>query len=378
MSSSSLPDQLSVDIYPAARWSDVRPAWATLAEASPYSSFFLLPEWVDCWLANCAEGLSVQVLVFRDESQPVGACLVTGKNVRLGGIPVRRIYLNAAGEDELDDTCIEYNNLLCLAGWEGPVARALASHLAAEKWDELVLNGFCDGPPLEAILAAFPECETAQNARPSYYVDLDAIRDSGSAYEDLLGQPTRKHLRQNYRHYAKLGELKTQTASSEEEALSMLDELAALHQDSWTRRGQPGAFSSATFNGFHRDLIRATFGQGGTQLFRISAGEVVGLIYAFVYRRKVYFYQSGLRYTDDKRLSPGQVANACAINRCLEAGWAEYDFLAGDTPYKKSLGTKLRSLTWVCLRRPHWKLRGIEVLRQIKAKLRSGETARAV
>jgi CelD/BcsL family acetyltransferase involved in cellulose biosynthesis len=363
----SSPEKLSLQVCPPDRWPELRADWAAVAEASPYTSFFLLPEWTEAWLATCTAGLNVRILLFRHGEQPVGACLAVRKTVRRGGIPVRRVYLNTAGEDERDDTCIEFNNLLCLEGWEEAVARGLAEDLDREKWDELMLNGFSAGPPLDALRAALSQCEASQEICPSHYVDLDAIRDSATSYEESLGPTTRKHLRQNYRHYAKLGDLQTGRAATLDEALSMLDELAALHQESWQRRGRPGAFASSSFTAFHRTLIRKTFASGGTQLFRVTAGEVVGLIYAFVYRRKVYFYQSGLRYSDDKRLSPGQVVNASVINACLEAGWSEYDFLAGDAPYKKSLGPCARDLTWVVLRRPGWKLRTIDLLRGIKA-----------
>jgi CelD/BcsL family acetyltransferase involved in cellulose biosynthesis len=122
--------------------------------------------------------------------------------------------------------------------------------------------------------------------------------------------------------------------------------------------------------------VRRTFPSGGTQLLRISAGEVVGVIYSFIRRGKVYFYQSGLRYTDDKRLSPGMVANAGAINHFLAAGCREYDFLAGNAQYKKSLSTHSRELDWLVLQRPGWKLRTIALLRKLKMKARQLRAAR--
>src|SRR5512133_60630 len=119
---SSPSQNVSLQVCSPGQWADVRCDWAALADASAYTSFFLLPEWTECWLENCAAGLKARVLVFRDGSRPVGACLVASKTVRRAGIPLCRLYLNAAGEDDRDDTCIEFNNLLCLPGWEGAVA----------------------------------------------------------------------------------------------------------------------------------------------------------------------------------------------------------------------------------------------------------------
>ena len=359
-----------VAVCAAAQWSEVKALWTALEQASPHASFFLTTEWTECWLEHCAAGLQVEFVVFRAGDRPVGICLLTYKTAHRGPIPVRRVYVNAAGEDERDSTCIEFNNLLCLEGWEEAVARALAGYVGGRNWDEIALYGFCAGPALEAFLGMFPDCRASHNLRPSHYVDLDAIRGAGKTYEDVLGQTTRKHLRQNYRNYGKAGELTVHAAGSVEEALGMLADLAVVHQESWVQRGKPGAFASESFMAFHRALIRRTFGSGGVQIWRVGAGDLIGFIYGLIYRGKVNFYQSGLRYTGDKRLSPGLVANACVINACLEAGFKEYDFLAGEVMYKKSLATANRELDWVVLQRPGWKLKGIELLRKVKAAAR--------
>ena len=82
-----------------------------------------------------------------------------------------------------------------------------------------------------------------------------------------------------------------------------LDELAQLHQNRWTGRGKPGVFASSRFIAFHRDLVARAFPSGGVQLLRIRAGAmVIGLLYNFIYKGRVYFYQGGLRFSDDNRL----------------------------------------------------------------------------
>ena len=75
------------------------------------------------------------------------------------------------------------------------------------------------------------------------------------------------------RLYAAIGPLSLRAASSADEALAMLEQLKALHQKSWRRRGQPGCFATPIFETFHRDLIRDRFRSGEIQLLRAAAGR---------------------------------------------------------------------------------------------------------
>ena len=101
----------------------------------------------------------------------------------------------------------------------------------------------------------------------------------------------------------------------------MLNDLAELNQRRWSGQGSASAFASPRFLAFHHNLIRKCFSAGAIQLLRVSAGaQTVGVLYNFVYRGKVYFYQCGFHYTGDRRLSPGRVTLAMAIQYSLDAG----------------------------------------------------------
>jgi CelD/BcsL family acetyltransferase involved in cellulose biosynthesis len=80
------------------------------------------------------------------------------------------------------------------------------------------------------------------------------------------------------------------------------------------------------------------FPRGAIQVLR---AEGVGVLYNFVDRGRVYFYQSGFHYSPDNRLKPGLVMHYLAVEHCLSnPELAEYDFLAGDSQYKRSLGMR--------------------------------------
>jgi CelD/BcsL family acetyltransferase involved in cellulose biosynthesis len=133
----------------------------------------------------------------------------------------------------------------------------------------------------------------------------------------------------------------------------MLDQLKALHQTSWQRRGQPGCFATPAFEAFHRDLIRTCFGNGEIQLLAATAGEQpIGYLYNFVHRDRVYAYQSGFDYAADGRLKPGLLTHALAIEHATRAGFAVYDLMAGANRLKASFASHGTEMVWLGVRRP--------------------------
>jgi CelD/BcsL family acetyltransferase involved in cellulose biosynthesis len=363
---------LSAVSHSAAAWPELAGVWAMLAAASPYSSVFTSAEWTGAWIAVFSSVLPISIVVFEDAAQPVGICLLTRRTVKRGPVPVKRVYLNTAGEDEEDEACIEFNNLVCLAGYELPVARAFKAHLDEEAWDELVLTAVTPGPVLEAMQEVFGAESYKAEMSAAAHVDLASLRTEGTPYERALGSRTRKNLRQNLRRYAAYGDVRLEQAQSAAEASAMLDQLADLHQTSWIARGKSGVFSSTRFFAFHRLLIETALDKTLVQLLRVSAGDhTIGLLYNFVWRGKVYFYQSGFHYDAGGQLNPGLVTIAYAVEHCLQNGYDDFDFLAGESQYKKVLSTGSNALYWAVIRNTGLKMHAVELLSQSRRWLRT-------
>lgn len=341
----------------SAQWRAASADWATLWRQCG-ASFFLSPDWVETWLETFGASLDAEVAVFRRGHQPIGACVLARRIHWRKIVPMRRVYLNCAGEPDDDDTCIEYNRLLCLPGEEESTARALLDHLSRESWDELSLNGMETRPPFLGT------AEIRQ--RPSWYVDLSALRASNAAYETSLSSNVRSQIRRSIHLFEQAGgPLALHIASSLDEANRFLTELADLHQKSWPARGKPGVFASARFNQFHRRLIERCFAKGSIQLLRAAAGDqTIGLLYCLQSAGRVYFYQSGFAYQQDNRLKPGLVTHFLAVNHYLnhQPAVSQYDFLAGDSQYKRSLAKNQRTLEWIVAQRPTMRVRAVELL----------------
>ena len=342
--------QVSVQALSWREWPGFASTWERIHRLCPAASFFVSREWVNCWLGAFGEDLNPDLLTFFADGVVVGCCLLVWRTQWVRGVPLRRVYLNCAGEDEADTTCIEFNSLLSLPEYERQVAEALVAFLRGRKWDELLLPGTVEQEALRILAVSLGANEVTEV--PSYYVEFSGFRNPPAEFLSSLSSKTRYHIRRSQRGYEEIGgPCALHVAQSAEEALGMLRQLAKLHQARWIGRGQPGAFHSPTFTAFHEAVIRQAFDQ--TLLFRLQAGEeVVGLLYCFLFRGWVYFYQSGFSYTLDSRRNPGLFTLNAVISHCLERADLEgFDFMAGDREYKRSLASTHRPLRWIVVRR---------------------------
>lgn len=344
---------LHMELLPPTAWMELAPSWSELVRCSTQASFFVSEEWIGIWLQIFALHLDVSIATFQSTDQLVGACLLVRPAGRWSRVPLRRVYVNAAGEPDAATTYVEFNTLVCRPGWESAVAGRLAEHLKDEDWDEFLLNGFTPGASYEALKTALGDYQIEEVWHPSCFVDLAQLRSSAGVMEDTLGRTTRKHLRQCQRSFAELGPLHLDIAKDADTAQAMFDELAEFNRRRWSARGRQVVFASPLFIAFHRALIRKCIQQGGVQLMRQMAGtHTVGYLYNLVFGKTVYFYQCGFNYSADKRLSPGTLAVTQAIQHCLDLGYDSFDFLSGDASYKQRLSTGSRRLVWATIRRP--------------------------
>ena len=239
--------------------------------------------------------------------------------------------------------------------------------------DELLAAGLAKNQ-LGFLRKSLPDWEAEISWSEDPYVDLNRIRLNGSSYRKAaLSKNSRGQVNRTLNAYGKRGSIETEVAHCAERALEMLTELKDLHQKTWTRRGQSGAFASENFCLFHEKLIETTFDHQKILMMRVTVNhEPIGILYSFLDRDRVLFYQSGFQYEDDNRFRPGLATHVCAIEKCLDLGHSEYHFLAGDdlTPrYKQSLSTDHQQLAWVRMIRPSPKNALLKFSRKLRRRL---------
>lgn len=329
--------------------------WRDL-EARADVTFFLSWDWMGAWVAE----LDAPPLVLVGEAG--GALVLLGLLVpRLrreagGAIRVRGLHLHATGRADIDVIAQEYNGFLVDRAW-GERAEAAAAawllgrRIGEHRFDELHVKDIV----AERGSALIPPGALVRelSRKPSWRVDLDAVREAGKPYLDTLSANTRQQVRRAMRLYEERGALSATRAPDAATALAWLDELAALHQRQWEARGEPGGFAFAFFTRFQRRLVAASVPRGTAEVVRVCAGAApIGYVYNLMLRGHVLAFVTGFRAEEDGRLKPGLVSHALCIQRHVEEGARVYDFMAGAYRYKENLGRPGPELVYLQMQRP--------------------------
>ena len=324
-------------------FSALEASWREL-ETRSNLSFFQSWTWLGC-------------LAERRFTDPVVLQVSDGRSVVGLGLLNRRrswretLWLGETGHPESDAVFTEHNGPLLAIGYEhlarDCVAAALADACAPyRRWPlrRVVLSGASES--LEQAARTVGRVSHMQTrAAP-----VLNIRTLGNAdYLDSLGRTTRYQLRRSLREIAQRGPVTMRRATSCEEALGFLAELARLHQTSWTDRGKPGSFANPTFVSFHRALVERGWPRQEIELWRLSAGgDCLAYLYNFRYRGCVCSYQSGIDYRGARpQERPGLTAHHLAIEHSIRENDVHYDFLAGSDRYKINLSNEIRHLHWL-------------------------------
>jgi CelD/BcsL family acetyltransferase involved in cellulose biosynthesis len=363
---------IAFEIVPMPLVDALEALWREL-EARSEGGFFLSWDWVGCWIEET--GLKPAILIGRQQGRVVLlAALVPTRRHDIARFAIAGMHLQTIGDLHQDIVTIEYNGFLLdrtLSGWvqQQAVGYLLTGPVVeGRRRNELHLKNVT--VPYDINFAETGARCIRLGQKPSWRVDLDAIRASGKAYLDHLSPNTRQQIRRSMRLYEREGKLVAQRARDVPEALRFLEELKELHQRTWTRRGETGSFAFPFFERFQRRLIATCLPRGTVEIIRVTCGErVIGYLYNFVWRGTVLAYQSGLAYEADARLKPGLVAHCLAIDSHLAEGAKIYDFMAGEARYKASLGEPGPEMYHLLLQRPTWALRLEFGLRNLKRAL---------
>jgi CelD/BcsL family acetyltransferase involved in cellulose biosynthesis len=337
------PLPLSIDIQPVTNFTGLAEGWREL-EGRAKGSFFQSWNWMGClagerfsdpWLLSARRG-----------ERLVGLGLFNRGPPRFG--VGRPLLLGESGDAAHDSIFIEHNNLLLDATEPADLARQCwsaldANELGRARW---ILSGVeqtvCDCIPVRRRIRV-------KTRRPAPCLNFPASGQAAGPLIDRFSANTRQQLRRSLRAWEKIGPLRLEIAASVDEAEAYLKGLKDLHQRSWTRRGKPGAFAEPFFERFHRTLIRQSWAARSIDLMRVAAGErIAGYLYNFIHQGWVASYQSGFDFSEDAdRLRPGMICHLMAIEHYAAAGMCRYDFLGGESRYKRSFANAETELLWV-------------------------------
>lgn len=351
-----MSSEYEVRLDPLPDTPDLASRWQELERRSR-CSFFLGWGWIACWLTLLPDRRAARLVSVHRQGRPVGLGVLVARR-RLGFGP-RYLYLHEVGDRRLDDLTIEYNGLLTERGLEADCLLALVRHLARRerRWSLLHLPGVeMFHFPAEAL--ARERLDVRTRVSPTPYVDLAALRRDGRAYLQGLSANNRSAVRRTERKLERaFGPVAVTVAADPAQRLAFFDALARLHQAHWTGQGKhAGAFADPRILAFHRRLIGDAGSGARTQLVELSAGgRPLGYAYNFIRDDTVYFYQMGVDYAGaGQHGSPGLLLLSRAVELAEAEGRARFEFMAGDSRYKRALSNAVGSMVWISIDRVGW------------------------
>ncbi|HEU4669280.1 MAG TPA: GNAT family N-acetyltransferase [Dyella sp.] len=330
-------------IRDAAAWDALREEWRALHGASPRASTPLDFAWLRCWweVYGPVYGRGgLRILTFWRDARLVGAAPLYLHLDGRGPFALRCLRFVSTGEAEFEETCPDYLDLLCLPGEDAACAEAFWDTVERMDWDAVELLDLPADSPLR--LAAEGRGWLRATSRGSCPI---ARLDAGfEAYLGGLSSKTRMRARQEMRKAAQSGAM-LELAGPEQVAACFAD-LVRLHQARWEAEGKPGCFAAPRFTRFHQRLLEEWPAPGRVVLGRLAhEGGAIVVLYGFVTAGKFDLYQLGVGSAEGTSLhSPGMAANLLLMERLAQEGVARYDFLRGDSAFKRSLTGELAEL----------------------------------
>jgi CelD/BcsL family acetyltransferase involved in cellulose biosynthesis len=333
-----------------AEWDAIREDWNTLHASSPYSSIPLDFDWLRGWwrVFGTLYGTGgLRIVTVRRGSRLIGAVpLYLGRRIA-GSLGTRHLRFISTGEEEHEETCPDYLNLLCLPGEEAICADAIWGEVRRMDWDHLEFLDLLEDSPL--LLGI-----TLPRGARSFSRGNCPIADLTDGFEAYLKRLSLKS-RQQARRVLREGEAGAHFEVADgKQAAGAFDDLVRLHQERWTVDCQPGVFAAPRFTEFHRNLIQEWLPTGRAILARLSVdGSPVAVLYGFLHGLKFDLYQLGVRRERASLVhSPGILANLLLMRTLAERGVTAYDFLRGSASYKLRLATRQNKLVAVQIWRP--------------------------
>jgi CelD/BcsL family acetyltransferase involved in cellulose biosynthesis len=245
------------------------------------------------------------------------------------------------------DTFAEYLDFIVERGREAEVTSAFCDFLhreVAAEWDFIFF---------ERILTTSPNLSTLKRkTRPLHLV---ALRDRqlkaphvvlGGSWPEFMAQKSRNFRNQWNNSWNRLqaeGEVKFLFAGSDVPLSAALAELTRLHRERWEE--DSASFRTEDYLKFHEQLCARLHANGWLLLLLLSVnGRNVAVRYDYRYAGKLWCMQGGWspEYAS-KRV--GTLLTGKVIEWGFEHGLREYDFLGGDSDYKRRWANGERLMT---------------------------------
>jgi CelD/BcsL family acetyltransferase involved in cellulose biosynthesis len=289
------------EITTAPELENLKRPWQNLWAKCTYATPFQSPAWLIPWWNSFRPGELTTLAVYEDQHLvALAPMFLLDGTVRL---------LGAGNTDYLD--------ILCERPCVTPVLRFLVDYLSNRAYD------FMDLPSWSPLLA----------------MDMPASECSVCPVLKLNQGTISRKLLANLENARRDRELQIEPAN-EESLPELMDALIDLHEARWKQKCQPGVLHSEEVRHFHRDAAPALSHAGLLRLYGLRHhGKWAAVHYCLSAHGRTYYYLGGFDPSMASR-SPGNLLIQHSIEKALECGDREYDFLRGQEANKYRWGAQ--------------------------------------
>ena len=243
-------------------------------------------------------------------------------------------YLNQTGIPKQDQVWIEHNDIMCTKEDRTDCLNALFNFL-----DNLVTDKLYVSMALEDKWKQ----ESSSTCRKYHSIPIKGYRTylAGENLEGCFSKNTREQTRRSNRLLLETcGDLSIKEASKDE-ARDYFNLLGQYHVKRWGQTPEGSGFNNPFFLAHHTHLINYFFDD--VSLVKVTAGNtVLGYSYNIAFKDNIYFYCSGINYAfQNKKIKPGYSMHFLLMQFYRNKGFQWYDFLGGESQYKKSLSSEI-------------------------------------
>jgi len=308
------------------------------------TSFFLSWKWIGCWLKTLTKGQKIYLIKAQKNNLTVGLGLFVEQNiVRHFIIPSKQWYLHRTGKEEKDQIWIENNGFLLEKSNKSEIQNAMWHYLLAQKnnVDEYIVYVAKKSSFDHLTINNKKYNSVNENPEIGYKIlltDFVSLAD----YLTTRSKNTRRQFNQSLRHISKQGEIKFSVIENKSDQKELLENAKHWHIEKWNNTTTPSGFSNEEFNLFHNKIITTSHPSANTIMAKLTLdNNLMGCLYCLTHEKKVYFYLSCFKPFADNKVKLGLIMHIFMIEWLIsnKNSYSEYDFMAGDARYKRSLST---------------------------------------
>jgi CelD/BcsL family acetyltransferase involved in cellulose biosynthesis len=292
--------------------------------------YFLTWDWFGSWLQQVKQPFYLLKATINNQVMALAVIFEKERKV-LGLRSTTQWWLNRTGEEELDQSWIEYNDFLIDKKYEYELRHALMLFLSKQdKWSEFIAGMLSN--KAEETLDFLSNNKRNIIEDFGYQVNLQDINTSYKS--EVLSRNTRQKINQTQRLLSQEGYLSFRVVTLQKEKLQTLNSVGAFHINKWKNTTTPSGFENPTFV----SCFKAQLMNKHSEIAELTLNDKpIAYLINYLYKDRVYFYLSAFSNEFEGKIKLGMYLHSLAIEHYREKNLKYYDFLAGKSRYKQSL-----------------------------------------